>query len=326
MLGWTVSQSQANTSLSQEGLCQYSKGKFTVSFKYRTKILIAFSPLSESPSVSSVWIPVKRPSLERASLSTLRVGSSFCSCNSGRWCWPCLSTWWPCLPRDIQSSALLSSLEGWHEFKPSWQPPISILLHKPLCNQKAYSWGASYSQAASWWFFSKAGHDVWETPQLAKHFGSESSEELQPCSPTVPNAKSFLWGKASPGSPRNHPAASRGVTGAQILVLGLQPSKSCQHVILQLHSSLGLSSLLFSGLERGKEQADEFCEASISFLWEFVVSNMWREITLDNKGYDIFSLLFRTERCAWVCGCKRESKRVSACVGLYAIAILSCFS
>lgn len=62
--------------------------------------------------------------------STFRVGSSFCSCNPGRRCQPCLCTWWPCVPRDTQSSALLSSLEGWPEFKPSWQPPIFILLLK----------------------------------------------------------------------------------------------------------------------------------------------------------------------------------------------------
>lgn len=214
---------------------------------------------------------------------------------------------------------------------PAGSHPSSSCCLKPLCslcNQKASSWGASYSQAraASWWFFSKAGHEGWETPQFAKHFGSASSEELQPCSLTTPNAKPFLWGKVSPGCPRNHSAASHGITGIQILVLGLQPSKSCQHVAFQLHSSQGLSSLFFSGLERKKKQADEFCEVSFSLLWEFVVSDTWREITLDNKGYDILSLLFWTERHAWVCGCQRESKRVSACVGLYAIAILSCFS
>lgn len=167
---------ESNTSESQEGLCQYSKGMFTVSVKYRTKIQTAFSPLCDSPSASSVWIPVKNPSLEEESQNTLRVASNFCSCNAGRWCWPCLSTWWPCLPRDTQSSALLSSLEGWHEFKPSWQPPILILLHKTLVPPK----GFTQAGAVSWWFFRKAGHEGWETPQFAKHFGSKGQRSCSP--------------------------------------------------------------------------------------------------------------------------------------------------
>lgn len=134
-----------------------------------------------------------------------------------------------------------------------------------------------------------------------------------------------LWGKGSPGSPHNHPAASRHITGIQIVVFSLHPSKSCQHVALQLNSSQGLFSLFRSGLEKEKSKRMSFVQY-IHLLWEFVGSDTWREITLDNKGYDVFSLLFRTERCAWVRGCKRESMRVSGCVGLYAIAILSCFS
>lgn len=65
----------------------------------------------------------------------------------------------------------------------------------------------------------------------------------------------------------------------------------------------------------------------IHLLWKFAGSDTWREITHDNKGSNVFSLLFWTKRCmfssAWVL---REKARESAYMGLYTIAILFCFS
>lgn len=229
---------------------------------------------------------------------------------------------------------LLSSLEGWHKFKPSWQPPIFILQHQTPVQPvqpkgfilKGILLPSKSSQLGTFWQSSlQAGHEGWETLQFAKHFGSESSEELQPCSLTTPNAKPFLWGKVSPASPRNPGCLPWHYwhTNSCVWPSSIQQLSICSSSTPQF---TGAFFLVLFRFRKEKKQADEFRAVSISLLWEFVVSDMWREITLDNKGYDIFSLLFRTERCAWVRGCNRESKRVSACVGLYVIAILSCFS
>lgn len=275
---------------------------------------------------------VKRSFLERETPSTLSEGSNFCSCNPGRRRRPCLNTRWPYLPRDTQS--FWAAWRGGTNLNPAGSHPSSSCCAKPLsslCNQKASSWRATYFQAraASWGLFGKAPCRLdmrgGKPPSLPSILGVKAQRS---CShvPWQPQMQSRSCEEKWALLPHAIPAASRGITGIQIVVFGLHPSNSCQHVALQLHSSQGLSSLFYSGLERKKKQADEFRAVSISLLWEFVVSDMWREITLDNKGYDIFSLLFRTERCAWVRGCNRESKRVSACVGLYVIAILSCFS
>lgn len=96
----------------------------------------------------------------------------------------------------------------------------------------------------------------------------------------------------SSGSPCNHLASFCGITGIQILVFGLLPSKNCQQVALKLHSSQGLSSLIFSSLKRKKMQADEFCEVSISLLWEFVVSDLWRKLLWTIKAMISFPCYF----------------------------------
>lgn len=86
----------------------------------------------------NLQVYVKSSSLERESPSTLSAGPSFCSCNPGRLHQPYLSIQRPRLPRDTPKfgpseqsiSAIANSVEGRHKFKPSWQPPVFILLHR----------------------------------------------------------------------------------------------------------------------------------------------------------------------------------------------------
>lgn len=267
------------------------------------------------PKLLSVhWVnlqeSIKRSSLERESRSTLIVGSGFSSCNPGTGHRPCLSTWWPCPPRDTQSSALLSSLEGWHEFKPSWQAPIFILLPKtpvqPM-QPKGFILRGSQARAASWWFLRKVGHEGWKNPQFAKHFGTESSEELQPCSMTTPNAKPFLWGKVSPGSPRNHLAASHGIIGIQILVFGLQPSKSCQYVAL--HSSQGLSSFFFfSDLERKKSRQMSFVKYLSPCSENLLLVTREEKLLLTIKAMISFPYYFRQKDVLEYVGVREKAR------------------
>lgn len=220
-------------------------------------------------------------------------------------------------PSQQSISAIANSVEGRHKFKPSWQPPVFILLHRiavqPVqpkgislvgCPTSRQELPARYFQQCSL----QAEQEGKETPSFQSISGGKCTAELQPNSLTSPNAKGlFLWGQVSPGSPHHHPAASHCVTGIQIVVFRLHPSKSCQPVALQLSSSQGLFSLFRSGLEKEKSRRMSFVQY-ISLLWEFVGSDTWREITLDNKAYDVFSLLFRTERSAWVRGCKRKQE------------------